>query len=364
MITTSDPARLDRLTGYLGVDPDNPHLLRDHANCALTLGYPEAALPSLARLCARDDAQADDFAAHISALRQTRQPEAARAAVASALARWPRHDWLRLEAALLNFAAGELEAALEHLPQVTDDAGLYPRIAETRIRLLHHLGRIDEALAIGEAMLADLPGATSVKAVLCPVLLDANRLDRAQMLAREVLAESGPLYDVLETLAGAALDAGDVEAAGPWLDQALAARQDDGRIWLLRGLTHMRAHDFARAEPAFAQAVALMPAHAGSHLARGWNLYAMGRTDDAMAAFEGAAAASPAFAEAYGSQAALFALTGRPERAQELLRKARLLDHQAASVQYVAALLRDAKPEDIALLAEQVIVRARNPNPK
>lgn len=362
-VAQADEARLGRLSAYLRIDPDNLRLQRDYADCALRCGKPDLAEPVLQSICRRTQAEPgaepDDFAALTSALRRLRRMEEANNALQAALARWPEHDWLRLEAALLLFAGRQFDEALERLPPVTADPALYPRITETRIQLLHHLGRLHEAVRIAEAVLADDPRATRTMACICPVLLDLGEYDRALAFARTVLAQDGPVYEILETLASAALEAGNATDALQYLDQARAVRDDDGRVWLLDGLAHMRAGAYSAAAEALDRAVALMPQHAGSHIARGWNFMVLERRAEAMTAFECAAQCSPGFAEAHGSRAALLALSGDLVGARENLRKARLLDPEAASVRYVQALLKDATPAQVSELAQQIIARMR-----
>jgi tetratricopeptide (TPR) repeat protein len=357
--SSTRPSRLERLAGFLRVDSDNTSLRRDFAALAMSEGRIDLARPELERLCNQDDATPDDFAALVSAKRRLGDTEGAAMLASKALGRWPDHDWVRLESALLGFAARRFEHALASLPQVTSDAALYPRIAETRIALLHHLGRLDEAVQFAEAVLQDIPKAYGVMACITPVLYDLNQFDRAVSFARKVEAGPEPRYEVLETLAAAALDADKGDEASRYVERALAVRQDDGRIWLLAGLREMQRKHFDEAEAAFVRAVGLLPQHAGSHIAHGWNLVALGRLDEAERAFEAAIEASPAFADAHGSLAALHALQGRRDIAEEQLRKVSRLDAHAASLQYTKLLLGQAGSEQISQLARVLIERGR-----
>lgn len=360
-----DDSRLQRLGGYLQADPDNALLLRDYAAEALRVGEHRAAALAIERLAQHGETTIDDELLRARAWRLDGQAAAALAALDGAAARWPADARIAIERAATHFGQQALDAALDALPEAGSDAALpAPLAAEVRamrVRLLHHLGRIDDALAEAFRDGHALPAAVA-RAVL-PVLMDASRLDDAQALAETLLQAGGDAaapYEVCEPLAAAALDRDDFEAARRWSAHGLQLRQNDGRVWLLHGLAELRAGAQDEALASIGRAAALMPSHAGSQLALGWAQLARNDLPAAQAAFEEALEISPAFSECHGSLAVVAALRGQASRAQELIRTAQRLDRHSASALWAQQLLEGPPdPAQVARIARQVIARVR-----
>ncbi|ARN19345.1 tetratricopeptide repeat protein [Piscinibacter gummiphilus] len=355
------PGRLERLGNFLQHDPDNATLLRDYAVEASRTGEHHAAAAALARLAERGQATLDDHLAWAQALRRDGRNDEALQVLGGAERRWPGDPWVAYETASCHFADRAFDRAFDALrdPSPQDPAGA--EVDALRIRLLHHLGRMDEAAAIADRFQASPHPAISRAAV--PVWMDLGRFDEAlghaRALAGTVPEGETPPYEACEALASQALDQGDPAGAQPWLRAALSVRRDDGRVWVLAGLTSLAIDDTASAIDAFERAVALMPGHAGSHLALGWAFLATQRLPEAGAAFAAGADADPSFAETHGSLAVLAAMQGRTAEARELIRKAQRLDRQSASALWAAHLLDGGDVSQVSRLAARVIGRAR-----
>lgn len=347
--------RLARLSGYLTMDSDNLRLLREHAGCASQVQEFEKALGSLARIDALGGAMADDLALRSHCLRSLGRLDEAEALLGRALQNHLDHPWLRLENAALLLQRRCFEEVLHTLPAALDDDHLASLAAEYRIRSLHHLGRLEEAVAFGEAELTLRPDDLRVRSSLCPILCDLGRLSDAALHAETVTTQIGPQYDVLETLASVALRDGDPVRAREWMRTALSTRQDDGRAWLLDGLISFRQGQPSEAIDSMQRAIELMPGHAGSHLALGWVHLIGQEPEKAMEAFLAATEASPAFSEVYGSQAVAALILNRRELASRMIRKAKLLDPASPTAEYAALLLNGGSVQEVRLLAEQLL---------
>lgn len=364
-------ARLQRLGRFLSVDPDNAALLRDYANEAWQVREYQACVLAVERLVTLGQTVLGDHLMLARALRQQGQATQALGRLRGAAALWPREPAIPIEAAYCHFAEREFEQVLDALPpppqgDVTD-AALAARAEGLRVRALHHLGRLDEAVEAARRFEALHGPHVPVQAAVLAVLVDLSQLQQAVQIAQSLLpagddTQAAP-YEVAEPLALQALDEQGAERAMHWVDWALARRADDGRIWLLKGLALLQSNQRDAAIPALERAADLMPTHAGSHLGLGWACLLQGERVRARQAFEAAAQASPAFAEVYGSLAVLDATEGHKDAARAQVRRAQGLDRHCASALFALALLEGRQGADIAKLAQAVIARARGSRP-
>jgi tetratricopeptide (TPR) repeat protein len=361
-----DRSRLERLGNYLQVDPDNPTLLRDYAAEAMRAGEHRACAAAVERLRGLGEATRDDSVLLARALRLDGRLAEALEALAQAAQAWPGDPLVAIELAACHFAERSFEQALETLPSLPAAHELAGAGTAMRIRLLHHLGRLDEAAAEAERFAgADVAPHPAVSAAVLAVLVDQSRLVDALRLARSLAdaasSEAQLPYEVCEPLAIGALDDDQLEQARGWVRRALSRRTDDGRIWLLKGMTDLRAGASREAIDALERAVDLMPSHPGSHLALGWAWLAAGDLARAQSAFEAGVAASPSFAESHGSLAVLAAMRGERADAASAIRKAQRLDRHCASARWAEQLLAgDLDPAQVSRLAAEVIAHARS----
>lgn len=363
--------RLQRLGRFLSVDPDNATLLRDYANEAWQVREYQACVLAVERLLGLGQTVLSDHLLLARALRQQGQAVQALGRLRGTAALWPNEPVVALETAYCQFAEREFEQVLEALlPQAQGealDADLAACAEGLRVRALHHLGRLDDAVAAAQRFEALHGSHAHVQASVLAVLVDQSNLQQAAQMAYSLLPAGGDVqaapYEVAEPLALQALDEQGAERALQWVDWALARRTDDGRIWLLKGLALLQSNQREAAIGALERAADLMPAHAGSHLGLGWACLLHGDRARARQAFEAAAQASPAFAEVYGSLAVLDAAEGHKEAARVHVRRAQGLDRHCASALFALALLEGRQGADIATLAQAVIARARGSRP-
>jgi Flp pilus assembly protein TadD len=355
-------ARLERLGRYLTLDPDNIILLRDYALEAWSCGEPQACVIAMRKLMQLEEPTPEGCCLLSRALVAASDLNAASIEIEKAHRRWPESIDVKVELARCHFVAREFDQALAALP-TGDAADRDAAVCALRVRLLHHASRLEEAAKAAEMFEATVGPDPAVSASVLNVLVDLLRFDEAKARAMQLVeTASEPTaapYEVCETLAIAAIDEGRPAQARDWLDRALAARQDDGRIWLLAGIADLRRGSHEGALRALSRAVELMPEHAGSHLALGWLHLIRRDLAQARSCFELGVAASPEFAEGIGSLAVVAVLQMREADADTLIRKALLLDKACATAQYARALRQGASHDRVREIAEQVATRAR-----
>jgi tetratricopeptide (TPR) repeat protein len=360
--------RLRRLTDFLALDPRNPRLLRDCAHEALRTRRFDTAIGSVRRLRLLNEERVADRLVLVAALRGAGGAAEAEVELDEAFIRWPGEAGVAVERARGWCEAGDAERALQALAgfDPLERAGpLAGAVCALRVRLLHHLDRLDEAAAVAESFTARYGVDEEVEANLLAVLVDASRLEEALPRALGLVARSEAAghpfpYAAAEPLALAALHEGRIESARGWTDRALAQRDDDGRMWLIRGLVHLLEGVIVDAVTALERSVAALPRHAGSRIALGWAELMRGERARARQAFTDAVQASPSFAEAHGSLAVVEALDRQSEPAQAAIRRAEGLQPGNAAAGLAAALLEERCTEaEVARLARLVLLRSR-----
>src|SRR5262245_29125424 len=126
----------------------------------------------------------------------------------------------------------------------------------------------------------------------------AGKLGEAEAGYRQVLANEPENPDALHFLGLLAFQAGRPAEAIPLIRRAIAGRSNPA-YWYNLGHAYFALEQYAAAEEAFRQAVALAPMHAEAVFHLGNMSRARGDKDGAIAYFRRAIAAKPDFADAY-----------------------------------------------------------------
>ena len=328
----SPPSRFERLRDFVASDPSNLGLLADAAGAALD----ESLYPEAAEMVERHAAIAPPPPSLINvlglcALGEGRHADAARIFV-SLLAETPGDAGLRYNLAWANSRLGDHQAALDRLG---DDIAT-PQAAALTVRSLHHLERLDEALALGDAWEgregdADLWGALASAALDAEDSARAARwADRAQGSA-EGLAAQGML----------AMAEARTDEARDLFQRAVTLRSDSARGLL--GLGSVLLGDGLPREAAarFDEAGGVFGDHLGTWIAAAWAWLIAGDAIAARKRFEHVLGLDDTFSEAHGGLAVIAAMAGQVEEARRGADIALRLDRQSLGGALARSLLLD-----------------------
>lgn len=346
--TQPTPSRIDRLWQYLEADPSNASLLRDIAREGMSTGAFDQALKALDKLQELQLSDANDEAAAIHALLKLGRVEAACERGLHACERWPDDGAVRVETsrALLNMR--RFDEVLTHCSGDFDDPALAQMAGEFKLQALWHQGEVDAAAELAAYLVKAFPDNPRLVAQYSALLYDQEHAKEAFEAARQAYSLSPQhAYAALHVLASERLLNRDISGAMKFVDEAQRVRQDDGRVWLLKGSAQLMLGKVDEAIGDLKRALAIFPDHPGSHLTLAWVYITRGELDEAEATVHNAIEASPAFAESHGTLAVVYAMKGNVEEAQRSIRRATLLDKTCFSSRYAQSILDGNPPGSI-----------------
>ncbi|MCH7937472.1 MAG: tetratricopeptide repeat protein [Proteobacteria bacterium] len=190
----------------------------------------------------------------------------------------------------------------------------------------HHAGRLDEARAIYERVLAEAPENAPEKAdvlhMLGVVALQQGRLDNALERIEKALALK-PDFALAHNSAGSVHQRlGRTDDAIGSFRAAVEADPEYGNAHFNLGTMLLVRHQHNEAARALARAAELRPDFADAHLKLGVAYKSLGRHGQAIEALERAAELKPDFADAYSSLGNVHAAIGELEKAEAAYGKA------------------------------------------
>lgn len=339
----SNPAdRLDRYDSYLKQDPDNTSLAVEAFELALNLGLHARAAAYL------DQAQA--VAGEAPYLQYRRSSlwaaqgkwEEALALQGELCQRFPEDVDLRAALASLQHYAGRHEDAEVLWSALLRDGNLPTYAWANRFRTLHFLGRLHDAMTLGDAnaeLLTQLPEAAGV---LSLIAVDAGDFGAARHWAEIALGAMPDSTEALTTAGALALAAKDAAGAVDALTRVVRSKPQEGRAWSSLGIAHLLLQDGGAAQVEFQRAIALMPAHIGSWHGLGWASMLTGDVVQAKKAFEHALSLDRNFAENHGAVAVACAFSGLHDAAGRHIELALRLDPQGLSARFAQAVISGA----------------------
>lgn len=169
-------------------------------------------------------------------------------------------------------------------------APLVAPIAEARHAI--EVGRLDQArLMIGKAVAAGESGPAVDRALADFAFASGRMAEAATRYA--ALAASAPDVQVIERAGIAALKAGNIDRAGPWIEKATAADGASWRAWNALGVLADYRRDIAGADDAYARAAVLAPDEAEVLNNMGWSKILRGDWHGGLEALERAHALDP-----------------------------------------------------------------------
>lgn len=310
-------SRSQKLKAYLEQDPDNLSLIADAAGAALDEGDAEEATrlvdhyatlaplpPSLINLLG------------MIAIAEQRDEDAA-TLFGRLLEANPEDGALRYNMALVLERQGEREAALNLVESGEETS----QATALRVKLLHHLGRLEEALSIGEAW-EGKEGGPDLWGVLSAVAIDLEDVGRARGWAER--GRDTP--EGQATLGTLALADNDLDRARSHFNAVVELRPQTARGAMGLGMIEMREGNPTAAAGHLEQAALAFGDHLGAWVAAGWSWVLSENLAKARACFEEAARLDDTFGEAHGGLAFLALIEGNSEEADRQSRIALRLD--------------------------------------
>jgi tetratricopeptide (TPR) repeat protein len=320
----SPAPKLDRLLGFLEIDPDNRQIIADAATEAFAQGRLEVAsdlldrnaqlaplppeLQNLKGLIALRRGQFDEAADVFGALRATNDEPATRFNLA----------WAKAMLA-------DYEGASSLLDERTMAA--IPRAAVLKVHALHHLQQLDEALACGASLAEFHPQHQALFGALALVAVDADDMG----LARTYAERAGATHEGLSTLGMLQLNDNQVDVALDLFGKALAVDANSPRALLGEGLALLVKGEAAGSAARLDRAAAIFADHLGSWVAAGWAHFANADYKSSRDRFDTAMALDDSLAETHGALAILDFLEGHIESASRRADVALRLDRACLS---------------------------------
>ena len=171
--------------------------------------------------------------------------------------------------------------------------------------------------------------------------IQVNELDSAKLHLKAVLAKEKNQPDALRFLGIIACLQKEWVYALQLIDQAIAAKPDNGLAHSNRGniLSELKRHE--EALTCYEKAIALQPDYAEAYSNRGNALQALGRHEEALTCYEKAVALQPDYADAYTNQGNAFLALSRHQEALACYEKTVLRDTNSAKAFYGAAIIFD-----------------------
>ena len=345
-MSQAEKNQLDRLLGYLAVDPGNQSLLIDAIEAALAAPAPDVAERLVNELgeLRPGSFEAGFFAATLA---MNRRDFRLATELLSPLVEQGAPPNARFNLAWSKAMIGEKPGALELLdPETTDEiAGA----AMLRTQLLHEAGEFGDAILFGKAALERFPDDAGLNSAMATLALDLEDVE----LARACAARGGDHPEALAAIGVLDMQDGDPATARAHFDRSIAIREHNPRAWVGRGLTRLVEHDPAAAASDIDRGAQQFGDHIGSWIAAGWAHYLAGDLDAAAQRFERAFAIDPNFAESHGSLAVIDAARGNRDSAQQRMVTAFRLDRECFSAVLARIMLEADNPAAAQGLIEQ-----------
>jgi tetratricopeptide (TPR) repeat protein len=321
--TVPQETRLERLLGFLSRDPGNLALLGDAAQTAFDERAFETCRDLLALHASRTPLS--DALRNLEAMNAIAMGDYDNAiSMLEALrASSPDTPELRFNLAY----AYAMVSAWENSLELLDDAAIAvaSRGPMLKVQMLHHLDRLDEALATGAQLAANYPDNQRLMGALATLAMDAGDLT----LSKHYAEQGGNNGEALAARGMLDLETGAYADAMELLTAALDEEPRNPRAWIGKGLALLVSGNQQSACSAIEQGAQLFETHLGSWIASGWAHFVSGDPAKSRASFVRARDIDPNFAESHGGLAVLDILDGQIASAERNCEIALRLDPQS-----------------------------------
>ena len=328
--------QLERLIGYLEVDPENRALLRDCAQAALDANEAAMANDMFGKLKTLDDLSPADLNMSAIAAMRAGEPERAAETFSGLLEQQPDDPGLRFNLAWARALAKDFAGAQDLL--TPDVVASLPQAAQLDITLLHNAGEFEQAAKRAKQSMAQHPDYPPLLAAVSVLAIDVD--DEA--LARSCAQKAGDHPDALATLATLTLGDQEPGKARALFERSLAMNASSPRAWIGLGLTDLAEGKPAEAVGKLDKGAEMFGAHLGSWIAAGWAYLMAGDLETARKRFEHSVSLDGNFAEAQGSLAVAEMLNGDEEAARQRTEVALRLDRQCFSAAFASVIMQAA----------------------
>lgn len=356
MMANETQARLEKLLGFLQVDTDNFALLSDAADLSMQLGD-FAVAKNLVKRALTLQPQ-DPLARYRTAviLLSERKPEDSVAITQALLEEGHLHAAVRFEHARSLVMLGRFDEAEPIFAGLLPEAASFRELPQLYIRTLHHLGKVDEAIAFASKYMNDHPEDGSVQGMLSLLHLDNNDIAQAAELSAKALERAPNNMDALLTAGSVALAYENETDAKTYFDKAIAIYGNSGRAWAGLGLVNMLAMDLPAARNDFERAVEFMPTHLGSQNALAWIQILQRDYAAAKKTLQASLDIDRTFGETHGGLAVLAAVEGDWDNAKRLAEMAVRLQPESFSGRFAQSLIMTHRghPERAQAMVETV----------
>lgn len=349
-------AQLGRTEGYLKVDPGNRDLLAAAIDLCLATDDLARAQLHVDAACGRypEDPFFTYRRAHV--LVGQRRWDAALPLFAALFA---QHQDVNIAYSLAEcqWRLGACEEACASLEAYRADPQLAPEAVTLLVRVLHTLGRLDEAAELAAAHGARLAGEPAFLAAASLMYFDRGDVELAAAMSDAALAAGKRPLEALVVSGSLALGRTDTDTAIARFNEVLTVNPREGRSWSGLGMASLLRRDLAGAATQLEQAVKFMPGHLGTWHLLGWcHLFAQD-LEQARSVFETALARDRNFGESHGALAVVQAMQGQRELAEAGIARALRLDPNGLSARYAQMVLSGeaADPERFRKIAFRLL---------
>lgn len=341
MTDTSVQERLARLLGYRAQDPQNFALLVDIAALQLALGQCADARQSAQQALALAADKPQGHALLGLAAARENDFHAAAAALDEAIRLGDDTPAVLYHHAYALAMLGRFADAKQSAAAAAQFAAEYPFAPALYIRVLHHLGEVDAAVAYAEALQAGGANAPRVNGMLSTLYMDAGNFEGARTAATAALAEDDSDMDAHTAVGLLALGDLDADHALAEFNRVLRAQADNGRALLGSGLSKLLVGDIAGAITALEQTTQAtnMRSHLGTWQTLAWCYILQKDADGAERALQQALAIDRNFAETHGALAVVALMRGNIDSATQAIKRANGLNRDNFSGKFAESLL-------------------------
>lgn len=335
-------AKLQQRVAWWRQDPSNTSLYRQCVDMASTLRRYDVVLElanSALERAPGDLAFLFDVANAQIGLREYRAALSSMAALQPQSAE--QEQAIAANRGLCHYCLGEHEQALPDLKQQYERGLRAPELLLMLVRSNHHLGHLDEALALAKSNQPSAHGNAALAGAYALLYMDANDVAGASQWAATALRLNPRSIDGSITEGTLAVMRLQTDRAQQLFDAVLAAEPTTARAWIGLGMLAMLRQDLRQAQSHFERGLDLMPEFVGSWHMLGWLQLLQKDLAGAERSLNQALALDRNFAETHAMLAVLDVMKGDRSSAEHRLTVARRLDPQCASAQYAEALLAD-----------------------